>query len=141
LDDKGNLVKSGIPETQIIGSAVPFRPFKPRYAESQPEGWSLGSGLDRGHLLARQLGGVGDDRRNLVPLYRDVNRGAMKDYENEVATAIEAGQTVYFQRDGQLRWRQFGTDVSYNDRHDSEWGSDRQRDDTEYSMNWPHSRE
>ncbi|MGW0998335.1 golvesin C-terminal-like domain-containing protein [Streptomyces sp. NPDC002523] len=96
LNSKGGLVKSGIPDTQIIGSTPPFPPFKPGYDQSKPKGWELGSGFERGHLLARQLGGAGDDIRNLVPLYPAANDPGMTDYEDQVAAALEGNQTVYF---------------------------------------------
>ncbi|MER6919120.1 DNRLRE domain-containing protein [Streptomyces spiralis] len=95
-NSKGDLVKSGTGDTNIIGSEPPFPPFKPGYDTSQPKGWSLGSGFERGHLLARQLGGVGDDVRNLVPLYPRANDPGMKKWEDIIAAAINADQTVYF---------------------------------------------
>jgi hypothetical protein len=52
----------------------------------------------RGHLLGRQLGGSGDVDANLVALYQsDANSPVMRDYENEIAAVVEAGQTVRYQ--------------------------------------------
>jgi hypothetical protein len=92
----GDLMKSGTGDTNIIGSEPPFPPYKPGYDTSQPKGWALGSGFERGHLLARQLGGVGNDVRNLVPLYPKANDPGMKKWEDIIAAAINADQTVYF---------------------------------------------
>lgn len=50
----------------------------------------------RGHLLGKQLGGSGTDRRNLVPLYTGVNSPYMRDFENEVATRIKGGDTIWY---------------------------------------------
>ena len=51
----------------------------------------------RGHLIARQLGGAGDDARNLVTLYQNpVNSPIMRGFENQVRAAVEAGQTVRY---------------------------------------------
>ena len=51
----------------------------------------------RGHLLGRQLGGSGDVAANLVALYQKrANSPVMRDYETEVADAVQAGQTVTY---------------------------------------------
>ncbi|MFF0047137.1 DNA/RNA non-specific endonuclease [Streptomyces sp. NPDC005498] len=52
--------------------------------------------MNRGHLLARQLGGSGTDRRNLVPLYRTANSPEMSTQEQKIADSIAAGNTVYY---------------------------------------------
>ncbi|WP_433649917.1 DNRLRE domain-containing protein [Micromonospora zamorensis] len=93
-DQDGNLLKSGIPDTMIIGSPAPWPKDKPGFKESFPKGSK--AGFDRGHLLGRQLGGSGYDRRNLVPLYPRANRVTMKAFENQIAASIEAGNTVYY---------------------------------------------
>jgi hypothetical protein len=52
---------------------------------------------DRGHLLGNQLGGPGDDRRNLVPLYSTANRQYMRNIENQIADYIqETGVAVFY---------------------------------------------
>lgn len=52
----------------------------------------------RGHLLGRQLGGSGDVDANLVALYQTrANSPVMRDYENEIAAAVEAGETIRYQ--------------------------------------------
>ncbi len=53
-----------------------------------PVGIHTDSSLDRGHLIARQLGGSGDTLRNLTPIYHRVNNGIMKTYENRIALAV-----------------------------------------------------
>lgn len=93
-DKKGNLVKTGIPDTHIVGSPTVFPPGAPGWENSIPRGWA--TGLERGHLLARQLGGSGADRRNLVPPYPAANDPGMRREEDKVANAINAGNTVYY---------------------------------------------
>ncbi len=45
----------------------------------------------RGHLIGRQMGGSGDDPRNLVTLYQQpVNTPYMTKYENEIRAALDA---------------------------------------------------
>jgi len=51
----------------------------------------------RGHLLARQLGGSGDDRRNLVTLIHiPVNTPIMRGFETRVRRAVDARETVLY---------------------------------------------
>lgn len=52
--------------------------------------------MDRGHLLAGQLGGSGEDLRNLVPLFPQANRTVMKKNEGRIAARIQAGETMYY---------------------------------------------
>jgi DNA-entry nuclease len=60
------------------------------------------SGLDpynhsRGHLIGRQLGGTGDDARNLTTLYQTpVNTPYMTKYENQIRQALDKGETVRY---------------------------------------------
>lgn len=49
--------------------------------------------FDRGHLLAKRLGGAGRVE-NLVPMYSKVNNGAMKRCENRVAEAVASDEQV-----------------------------------------------
>ncbi|MEE1820624.1 DNA/RNA non-specific endonuclease [Streptomyces sp. BE20] len=79
--------------TNIMGSEVEWPIRDP---DLLPPGFRLGAGLNRGHLLARQLGGDGLDRRNLVPLYSLVNVSTMKRYENRVKAAVDSGESVYY---------------------------------------------
>jgi hypothetical protein len=52
----------------------------------------------RGHLIARQLGGSGRDPRNLTTLYQNpVNTPVMRGFEQQVANAVRAGQTVRYE--------------------------------------------
>lgn len=60
------------------------------------------SGLDpnnhsRGHLIGKQLGGSGEDEKNLVTLYQNpVNTPYMTKYENMVRQAVDNGETVRY---------------------------------------------
>ena len=59
---------------------------------------TIGNLFARGHLLAKLLGGAGDVPQNLVTLYqRAVNSGAMSTFEKQVANAVDAGKTIYYQ--------------------------------------------
>jgi len=62
------------------------------------EGGGPGSpGHARGHLFGNQLGGSGDDPRNLVTLYQNpTNHPAMSGFEGQVRNAVEGGQTVIY---------------------------------------------
>ncbi|EOL45997.1 DNA/RNA non-specific endonuclease [Enterococcus caccae] len=51
----------------------------------------------RGHLIGRQLGGSGDDPRNLTTLYQTpVNTPYMTKYENQVRQALDKGETIRY---------------------------------------------
>jgi len=51
----------------------------------------------KGHLIGRQLGGAGDDARNLVTIYQSpVNNSVMLRFENAVRRAVEAGERVEY---------------------------------------------
>lgn len=69
--------------------------------EIKPPGFI--SGLDphnhsRGHLIGRQMGGSGDDPKNLVTLYQNpVNTPFMTKYENMVRKAADNGETIRYQ--------------------------------------------
>jgi hypothetical protein len=60
----------------------------------KPPGLWTKSGLERGHLLGRQLGGSGGDSRNFVSIYQDAKYPEMGRFENQVARAVSSGQTV-----------------------------------------------
>src|SRR5262245_16767364 len=52
----------------------------------------------RGHLLGKQLGGSGDDKRNLVTtVHIGCNTPFMSKFEGEVRKAVESGQNVAYQ--------------------------------------------
>jgi hypothetical protein len=53
-------------------------------------------GHERGHLLARLLGGSGDEYENLVTLFRNANSPVMRDLERKVADAVLAGEIVRY---------------------------------------------
>lgn len=59
------------------------------------------SGLDplfdaRGHLLAKRLGGRGDDPRNLLTLTRHANSPQMSGFESAVAGRVRTGEVVEY---------------------------------------------
>ncbi|WP_449585515.1 DNA/RNA non-specific endonuclease [Photorhabdus temperata] len=63
----------------------------------QPPGFITGKGSNRarGHLLGRQLGGSGDDARNLVTLQqRPTNTPVMSGVEGRIRKALEQGEVV-----------------------------------------------
>jgi hypothetical protein len=71
--------------SQIIGSD----------AGPNPPGWR--SGMDRGHLLARSLGGSGSDLRNLVSLYKTPNQIIMRAIEDQISEMVQGqGATVFY---------------------------------------------
>ena len=56
------------------------------------------AGHGKGHLIARLLGGRGDDARNLTPLFQNpANTPVMSSFERQIAKAVESGQTVRYQ--------------------------------------------
>ena len=63
----------------------------------KPPGFLGGSaGHSRGHLIGKQLGGSGTDRRNLVTLYQNpTNTGDMSKREAEIKNAVQSGETVF----------------------------------------------
>ena len=51
----------------------------------------------RGHLISRLLGGSGTDARNLATIYQNpVNTPIMRGFEQQVAGAVRAGETVQY---------------------------------------------
>jgi hypothetical protein len=51
----------------------------------------------RGHLISRLLGGSGKDPRNLATIYQNpVNTPIMRGFEQQVAGAVRAGETVKY---------------------------------------------
>ncbi len=55
------------------------------------------AGHARGHLLGDQLGGAGDDPRNLTTLFQNpVNHPVMSSVEGSVRKAVEAGEVVQY---------------------------------------------
>jgi hypothetical protein len=65
----------------------------------RPAGFAGGSANHaRGHLISRLLGGSGRDSRNLTTLYQNpVNTPVMRGFEQQVANAVRAGQTVRYE--------------------------------------------
>lgn len=66
----------------------------------KPTGWISGQEPTRharGHLIGNQLGGTGEDERNLVTIYQNpVNTPFMTKYENAVKNAIVEGDVVRY---------------------------------------------
>lgn len=64
----------------------------------EPPDWESDSGLSRGHLLARQLGGTGKDMRNLVTIKQNpTNDPQMRRFEDEMKRRVLAGEVIdYF---------------------------------------------
>ncbi|MER7672372.1 RHS repeat-associated core domain-containing protein [Kitasatospora sp. NPDC096128] len=91
VNDKGNWAYD-TEDTNIVGTATEF----PINWDHIPQGYYGGKILHRGHLLARQLGGDGNDLRNLVPLYAAVNTPTMKGYEDRLAARIQGGETYFY---------------------------------------------
>jgi len=59
-------------------------------------GWFKGGPFDRGHIIAKRLGGSGTDPKNIFAQCKAVNRGDMRVFEDKVAKAVQAGETVYY---------------------------------------------
>lgn len=64
----------------------------------RPPGFVDGdAGHSRGHLLAKRLGGSGDDARNLVTIHQTpTNSPQMRDLEGEVYSLVAEGKTVEY---------------------------------------------
>ncbi|GHJ98418.1 hypothetical protein SY2F82_02160 [Streptomyces sp. Y2F8-2] len=95
-DKEGNL-KDPNNSTKMVGSTTIWPMSTPGAWAASPKGWRPGMGLDRAHLVARQFGGSGTDRRNLVPLPSDVNQDSMGDWEKAISDQLELGNTVYYE--------------------------------------------
>ncbi|WP_258024269.1 LamG-like jellyroll fold domain-containing protein [Streptomyces bambusae] len=94
-DDKGNW-KFDTGSTNLVGTGTEF-PFDRNSGWNNfPRGWSPGGGLQRGHLIAKSVGGSGEDARNLVPLYNKSNAPDMSSIEARIARRVESGETIYY---------------------------------------------
>lgn len=64
----------------------------------RPPGFISGDAKhSRGHLIGRQMGGSGDDPRNLTTLYQNpVNTPYMTKYENQIRQALDNGETIRY---------------------------------------------
>ncbi|NKD55998.1 MULTISPECIES: DNA/RNA non-specific endonuclease [unclassified Haematospirillum] len=96
LGDLDNLGRptgvSAIINRGSLGTGTPANP-----AISPPGFGGQGANHARGHLLARMLGGAGDDARNLVTLFqRNANHPNMSSFERQVQHAVRSGETVNF---------------------------------------------
>ena len=61
----------------------------------KPIGIDTDKKLDRGHLIAKMLGGSGDVIENLTPIYHRVNNGIMKHYEYMIRNAVYINEYVF----------------------------------------------
>ncbi|MFE0422838.1 DNRLRE domain-containing protein [Streptomyces sp. NPDC058953] len=93
LESKETGLIAGSSTSQIIGTPTVW----PHHNDPllSPEG--MQPGMQRGHLLASRLGGTGEDRRNLVPIYPTPNNSQMKKIETRIRDRIEAGETMYYE--------------------------------------------
>ncbi|MFG3504514.1 DNRLRE domain-containing protein [Streptomyces sp. NPDC047821] len=94
-DDEGTLTYPDR-DTKIVGSPAPWPLETPDDWDNRPKGWEPGSGMDRAHLLAREFGGSGTDRRNLVPLPDTVNQVSMAGWERAIREELAKGRTVFY---------------------------------------------
>ncbi|WP_143181442.1 hemagglutinin repeat-containing protein [Pseudovibrio exalbescens] len=93
LDEFGR--PTGVVSTITPGSLGTGTPANPSIRPPGFEG--AGSNHARGHLLARMLGGAGDEARNLVTLFqRNANHPNMSSFERQVQAAVRNGETVNF---------------------------------------------
>jgi hypothetical protein len=77
---------------KMIGKGTPANPsiIPPDFEGGE-------AGHARGHLLARQLGGSGDEKKNLVTLYQNpTNTPFMSGVERDVRKAVEAGEIIEY---------------------------------------------
>ena len=76
----------------MVGTGTPAKSsIKPAGFEGQKAGHA------RGHLLGNQLGGAGDDPRNLTTLFQNpVKHPVMSSVEGSVRKAVEAGEVVQY---------------------------------------------
>lgn len=93
VDGKGR--RSGVRAVitkKMLGTGSPASP------SIRPPGFVHGNmNHARGHLLARQLGGSGNEPSNLVTLlHNPVNSPIMRDIETKVRIAIEAGEVIQY---------------------------------------------
>ena len=64
--------------------------------------------MDRGHLIARRFGGLGD-ASNIVPMDPRINRSYVETFENSLARQVEAGKQVYLR--ARVEYDSFGRAV------------------------------
>ncbi|MFD3337341.1 LamG-like jellyroll fold domain-containing protein [Streptomyces sp. NPDC058700] len=95
LTDEEENWKFDTEPTNLVGTRTEF-PFTNMGWNNQPQGWKPRAGLQRGHLIAKSLGGSGEDPRNLVPLYNKSNSPDMSNTERDLARRVEGGETLYY---------------------------------------------
>lgn len=76
----------------MLGTGTPAK------ASIKPAGFGgQKAGHARGHLLGNQLGGAGDEPRNLTTLFQNpVNHPVMSSVEGSGRKAVEAGEVVQY---------------------------------------------
>ncbi|MEN3305959.1 MAG: hypothetical protein V7603_2161 [Micromonosporaceae bacterium] len=105
-DDERGCLEGNSPQNQFFywapgpggratgAEACLVRPQRGTPATATPPGWR--SGLDRGHLIASQVGGDGGDPRNVVPLYHDANIAMRSFVETLVTRRVAAGERIFY---------------------------------------------
>ncbi|MBY8881772.1 DUF6531 domain-containing protein [Actinacidiphila acidipaludis] len=68
----------------------------PKIDKNAIPGWDNAHNLERGHLLAAQLGGSNTIPENFVALHEYSNSPVMRHYENQVAAAVRNGHVVTY---------------------------------------------
>ena len=87
-------IEATITEDMIGTGTVPKPSIRPPGFEG---GGKESPGHARGHLLGKQLGGRGDDPRNLVTIYQNgSNTPVMRDFENSIKNAVKSGEIVTY---------------------------------------------
>jgi hypothetical protein len=51
--------------------------------------------MDRGHLIARELGGSNTNPKNIVPMFPDVNQTEVRGVERIITSRLDRGERVY----------------------------------------------
>ncbi|MDF3300084.1 RHS repeat-associated core domain-containing protein [Streptomyces tropicalis] len=59
-------------------------------------GYQRGGAWNKGHLLGAQLGGSNRDPRNFVAMHAYANSPVMRQVENDVRAAVDAGETITY---------------------------------------------
>jgi RHS repeat-associated protein len=68
----------------------------PKIKATSIPGWDTAHDLERGHLLAAQLGGSNTIPANFIALHQFSNSPVMRHYENQVAAAVRNGHVVTY---------------------------------------------
>ncbi|SHO58979.1 hypothetical protein VQ7734_04754 [Vibrio quintilis] len=82
--------------TGVTAILTPDTPKGTIPSSGKPPGFSKAEKHTRGHLLGKQLGGQGNDSRNIVTQYRHANENAMAPLEDEIKHELNAGNVVEY---------------------------------------------